>query len=86
MNIVTLYRTVLNSRESSIHWCQFRSLIPMQKNCPECSLPMYYDSNRGVVGRWRSRKEHWAEKHIKRKIKRKRIEFEISAADGIWFS
>ena len=86
MNIVTLYRTVLNSRESSLHWCQSRSLIPMQKNCPECSLPMCYDSNRGVVGRWRCRKEHWTEKHIKRKRKRKRIEIEISAADGTWFS
>ena len=56
----------------------------MQKNYPEFSLPMYYDTNRGVVGRTRCRKDYWSLAE-KRKKKRKRIEFEIYAADGTWF-
>ena len=38
-----------NSCESSLHWSQSHSLIPMQRNYPEFSLPIYYDINRGVV-------------------------------------
>ena len=39
MNIAVLYKTVLHSRESYIHWFKPHSLIPIQKNCPESSYP-----------------------------------------------